>query len=223
MAPGPLPIVHGVSASPFVRKVRVTLSEKGVDYTLEPVMPGMVPDDFVRLNPLRKVPVYQEGDFVLPDSSAICAYLERQHPEPPLFPREPRAYGRALWIEEYADTEVVGVLAPVFFERVVQTRIFRMACDEERVRDHLDLLLPPVLEVIEDMLAAGGSERALVGERFSIADIAMLSPFLNLRHAGVELDAVRWPRIDAWLSAMLERASVRDIFEEERASLPPAA
>lgn len=217
-----LPVVHGVSASPFVRKVRILLAEKGVEYALEPVMPGMVPEGFAALNPLLKVPVYQEGDYVLPDSSAICAYLERKHPEPPLYPGGLHAYGRALWIEEYADTKVVEVLAPAFFERVVQTRIFRMACDESRVAQVIEELMPPVLDVVEGMLA-GGSGPALVGEHFSIADIAMLSPFLNLRHAEVEVDAGRWPRLDAWMAAMLERESVREIFEEERASLPPAA
>ena len=39
----------------------------------------------------------------IPDSSAICAYIERKHPEPPCYPSDAFDYGRALWIEEYAE------------------------------------------------------------------------------------------------------------------------
>ena len=41
-------IVYGGSVSPFVRKVRVTLAEKGVEYTLEQVNPFMPPPEFWR-------------------------------------------------------------------------------------------------------------------------------------------------------------------------------
>jgi glutathione S-transferase len=98
----------------------------------------------------------------------------------------------------------------------------RMPSDEQLVKQTLEEQVPPVFDVLEDMLAAGSPE-ALVGGAFSIADIGMLSPLLNLRHAGVEIDRGRWPRIAEWLAAMLARESVRAIFEEEQASLPPDA
>ena len=71
------PILHGVNASPFVRKARIALAEKGVDYELVPVMPMGQTQEYMKMSPLGKIPCYQEGDFTLPDSSCIIAYLER--------------------------------------------------------------------------------------------------------------------------------------------------
>ena len=52
--------VHGVGASPFVRKVRVALAEKGLDYELEPVLPFGASAEFKKISPLGKIPVLQE-------------------------------------------------------------------------------------------------------------------------------------------------------------------
>ena len=109
-----MPTIHGVNASPFVRKVRVAMVEKGLDYDLEPVMPIGVSDEFKKLSPLGKIPVYQDGDFVLPDSSCIIAYLERLVPEPALYPADDQDYGLALFFEEFGDTRLVDELTTVF-------------------------------------------------------------------------------------------------------------
>ncbi len=102
--------LYGVSLSPFVRKVRAAFALKSIDYELVAVMPGAMDPEFRAISPLSKIPVWQEGEFILPDSSAICAYIERKVPTPPLYPAESRAYGQALFWEEYADTRLVESL-----------------------------------------------------------------------------------------------------------------
>ena len=115
-----MPKVYGASASPFVRKVRAVLAEKGIAYELDPVIPFNVSPEFKRISPLGKIPVYEDGGRTLPDSSVICAYLERAHPTPALYPKDPYDYGRALWFEEYADTALAGEIgAKIFFPLVV--------------------------------------------------------------------------------------------------------
>src|SRR5512135_405096 len=109
-----MPTVFGVNASPFVRKVRVALAEKGIAYDLDPVIPVNVSAEFKRISPLGKVPAFRDGDRTLSDSSIICAYLERVHPEPPLYPSDAYEYARALWFEEYGD----GGLAPIMGPKV---------------------------------------------------------------------------------------------------------
>jgi glutathione S-transferase len=58
-------------------------------------------------SPLGKIPCFQDGDYTLPDSSCIIAYLERTNPRPALYPEDPKEYGRALFLEEYADSRLV--------------------------------------------------------------------------------------------------------------------
>lgn len=225
-----MPIVHGVSLSPFVRKVRIVLQEKGVAYDLESVMPGSADEGFRKLSPLGKVPVYQDGEFSLPDSSAICAYLDRAYPEPPLYPAAPspadapappdsdalRAYGRALWFEEYADTRLVDVLNPIFFQRVVQRIVFKQPADESVVARALSDVVPPAFDYLERELPEDGW---LVGDAFGIADLSIGAMFVGFRHGGETVDASRWPKLAAYLGRVEARPSVAGLIREEEASL----
>ena len=90
--------IYGMAASPFVRKVRVALAEKGLDYTLDQVNIFPPPDWFVEISPAKRIPVMRDTsvaeDFTLPDSGTICAYLERQYPDTALYPADPAAFGK---------------------------------------------------------------------------------------------------------------------------------
>jgi glutathione S-transferase len=208
-------VIHGVGGSPYVRKVRVALLEKGVDYELKPVMPmpGMMPDDYAKLHPLKKIPVLQDGDYVLPDSSCILAYLERVHPSPALYPSDPKAFGRALWYEEYSDTKVSETVGPIFFNRFVKKNIFKQEPDEEIVAQKLKDL-EPVFDYLQDEI---GDDEYLVENRFSVADIALGSIFANFGHAGESVDAGRFPRLAAYVERLHSRPSFKSLIEEEKA------
>ena len=81
-----MPTVLGVNLSPFVRKARVALAEKGIPYDLVPVFPQAADEEFRKISPIGKVPAFRDGDKGFSDSSVICLYLEKKHPNPPLYP-----------------------------------------------------------------------------------------------------------------------------------------
>ena len=207
------PTIHGAGPSPFVRKVRVALIEKGIDYTLVPVMPGDSSPAFRKLSPLGKIPVYQDGDFALPDSSCILAYLERVHPEPALFPRDPQLYGRALWFEEYSDSKLSENLGAFFFQRFVRKHFQKQEPDEEMLAKKKTQDLPALFDYLEAQI---GDRDVLVGSHFGVADIAVTSIFLTFQHAGESVDAKRWPRLAAYLERHHARPSFKGLIEEER-------
>lgn len=212
--------LYGVNASPYVRKVRVVLAEKGVDYELEPVLPFNVTDEFKKMSPLGKIPVLQDGDRILPDSSVICAYVERLHPAPALYPADAFEYGRALWFEEYSDTALVTVMGPkIFLPLIVAPRFFGKAPDVEGVERVAREELPPLFGYLESQLGDGW----LAGANFSIADIAVGSPFVNLRHAGYGVDAARWPKLAAYVGRVHARPSFTAVIDEETAMFGRAA
>ena len=208
--------VHGVNLSPFVRKVRVALAEKNIPYELEPVLPFGPRPEFIKISPLGKIPVLQDGEFTIPDSSVIIAYLERTHPEPPLYPSDPQDYARALFLEEYADTRLFEMGSPVFRERVVNPRFLKQESDLAAIEKALNEDLPPVYDYLESQVS--GSD-AIVGGRFSVADIAVASPFVNLMHGGERVDASRWPKLATYLDAVHARPSFRALIEEETQAL----
>jgi len=87
--------VLGGGVSPFVRKVRVVLAEKGLDYQHENVNPFGPPEGWREISPLGRIPAFKDGDKVINDSSVICAYLERRFPKPALYPTDDYEYARA--------------------------------------------------------------------------------------------------------------------------------
>lgn len=211
-----MPTVYGVSASPFVRKVRVFLAEKGIPYELDPVIPFGVSDDFKKMSPLGKVPAFRDGERTLCDSSVICAYLERTHPTPSLYPSDPYEYARALWFEEYGDGGLVTVIGPkIFFQKVVGPRFFNRPTDEAMVQKAIDEELPPMFDYLEGEI---GNNDFLVGRTLSIADIGVGTQFVNLRHVGVTPDATRWPKLAAYVERLHARPSFKALIEEEAAA-----
>jgi glutathione S-transferase len=208
-------IIHGVNASPFVRKVIVALAVKGLDYELDPVMPIGVSDEYKQKSPLGKIPCLEDGDYILPDSSCIIQYLEALQPEPSLLPSDPKQRGRALWYEEYADSKLADTVGPAFFENVVKKQIMKAEPDEERVAKVIAEDVPPVFDYLEGEVPESGD--GIVGGRFSIADIALGSVLVNARHGGLTVDAARWPRLAAYAAAVHGNPYFKPIVEQETA------
>jgi glutathione S-transferase len=87
------------SGSPFAWRVLLAAELKRIPYEsrlLEFSKGDLKTPEFLALSPRGKVPVLRDGDFVLTESLAIIAYLERKHPEPPLLGKTPEETGR-IW------------------------------------------------------------------------------------------------------------------------------
>jgi len=214
--------LYGAAVSPFVRKVRVVLAEKSLAYNYEPVSPFSPPPGFTDISPLKRIPVLRDDsegpDATLPDSSAICAYLERKHPSPALYPSQPFAYGRALWFEEYADSDFIAASGGGIFRPIVLNRLMRKEPDQALANDTWEQKVPRFLEYFEKEL---GSRAHYVGDKFSIADIAIASPFVNLAHAGFAPDPARYPNLVRFLKTMHARPSFATSIAEECKMLAP--
>ncbi|HEX4157159.1 MAG TPA: glutathione S-transferase family protein [Rhizomicrobium sp.] len=212
-------VVYGSSLSPFVRKVRVVLAEKGLDYSIEQINPFDPPAWFGDISPLKRIPVLRDTNRpepnTLPDSSVICAYLEAGWPVPQLYPADPFARAQALWFEEYADTQMMQSLIPVFFERVVRP-LSRARCDESIVASTLTEKVPPVFDYLETCISA---HRFFAGDSFSIADISVAAMLANFQHGGEELDASRWPELARFAREAHERPSFANCLAKERSFL----
>lgn len=208
-------IVHGSSLSPFVRKVMVFAAEKGLALENKVAPPGPKTPEFLAMSPFGKIPAFEDGDYKLSDSSAIIHYLEAKHPESRLLPTEPRALGRAIWFEEYADTIMFAGAAPIFFNRIV-TKLMGIEGDLAAADKAEAEALPPLFDYLEEVIPASGF---LIEDRLTLADIAVVSPMINLDHAGTTIDAAKYPKVVAYRDAILARPSFATIVAKERAFL----
>jgi glutathione S-transferase len=213
--------LHGAALSPFVRKVRVVLEEKGIPYEFDGTVP--LPDEVLALHPQRKMPILRDGAVVVPDSSVICAYLERTHPKPAIYPEDPAEFARALYLEEYADAHMPEGMGPIVFERFVKPNLLKQPTDEARLQELIGTAterwfgspqslggraMPSVMDFLESQVPA---DRDTVLSRFTVADAAIGAHLGWLAPAGFEIDAKRWPRTARYYRALLDRPSFKSL------------
>jgi glutathione S-transferase len=213
-------IVYGSTLSPFVRKVMAFAAEKGIEIELKPSGLGNKDPEFLEASPFGKMPGFRDGDFAISDSSAIVAYLDAIKPEPNLIPTDPKARARAIWYDEFADTILFACNGKMFFNRIVGPRFLGVPGDEEVARKAECEELPPLLDYLERVIPESGF---LVEDRITLADIAVASPFANLRHLNVAIDPERLPKVTRYVAAILDRPSFKSMVEREAAFLERTA
>lgn len=207
--------LYGAPLSPYVRKVLVYAAHKGIDLELIPVGVGDPDPDFVACSPFRKMPGFRDGDFTISDSTAIVTYLEAKHPEPVLIPADPVERARTIWFEEFADTIFVAAGGKIFFNRVVSPRFMGKPGDEAvALQGEAELI--PVLDYLEGVIPPSNH---LVGDRLTLADIAVASPFVNLELAGTHFDRAKYPKIAAFVDAMLAGPGFAEWLPREKKML----
>jgi len=196
-------ILHGATPSPFYRKVVVVLEEKGVPYSTKNTAPFPKTPELLERHPLGKIPFLEVDGTFIADSSVICDYIDRAHPEKPMVPADPKQAARALWLEEYADTKFNEAVGGIFFERFVKPNVFKQDTDEKQVQNLVENALPEPLDYLESQVP---DEGWLVGE-FSIADATVGNLLGSLQFARVELDGKRWPKLAAYQKRLFARPS----------------
>ncbi len=139
--PEDCPVLYGRYASPFVRRVAVTLQLYGLEYRHMPMMPfGPDKAELAKLNPIARVPALQLPDGeMLVDSAAILDYLDGlAGPERALIPPEGKARRRVLTLLAVAhganEKLVVSLYERHFRPREKWHRPWLDACDTQ-VRD----------------------------------------------------------------------------------------
>ena len=156
------------SGSPFAWRVMLILEVKNLVYQstlLEFSRGDHKAPAFLELNPRGKVPVLKDGDFVLNESLAIMAYLDKKHPEPPLFGTSPQETGliwRAIMeTDNYLVSAGDKLVRPIFFGRGLD--------ESDKLQDAAQTIRQEMKRIDGEL---SGSEW-LVGRKISAADIAL--------------------------------------------------
>jgi glutathione S-transferase len=207
--------IYGVHGSPFVRKVFVALDFKDIPYETVPQMPFSGDKDYLKINPLGKVPTLVDGDLTLGDSKVICRYIESAYPEPALYPTELADKAMADWYEELGSGYISELAAAIFFQRFMRPFAFKQEPDEELVAKITDKKLPPMLDYLEGQLPGEG----FIFGRFMTADLSIVSPFINASYAGYEVDSSRWPSVAGLIARVKEQPHVKGVLEQEAKAL----
>ena len=210
--------VHGTMLSPWVRRLVAFIQEKGAEYEMVNVVPMGEPDpEFLKISPLGKVPVLEVGGRYLPDSLAACAFLENEIPDPRLFPEDSWQLGWMHWLGDYIGTSLFAkVEVPLFIQRFINPVFLQQESDQAAI-DQALALMPSHFDYLESQLDDG--RPYLIGNDVSLVDLTAGSVFMNFGHAGVQVDAQRWPHLAAYVKRVHARPSFQHIIEIEKAAV----
>lgn len=213
--------VIGSYVSPYVRKVLVVLDLKGIPYEIDPIIPFLGNDEFSKLSPLRRIPVFTDDQITLTDSTVICEYLDDRYPESPTRPAGTVERARARWLEEFADTRMGEVFIWRLFNQVaINPFVWGVPTDQEILKRTLEDDIPHVLDYLEGELPAEGF---LFGG-LATADVSIATFFRNAAFARHRVDAGRWPVTAAFVARVLAAESFQKLvpFENVMLRTPPA-
>ena len=193
----------GALTSPYVRKVRIVMAEKKLDYqfVLEDVWTS---DAILKSNPLGKVPcLVLEGGEAVFDSRVIVEYLDTRSPVSRLIPEASRERTEVRTWESLAD----GMLDAAILARLEQT--WNGRTEGERSQAWIDRQLGKVRASL-DAVSTGLAEKPWCsGIHMSLGDIAVGCALGYLEFRFPEL---AWRREHANLARLAYKLNARQSF-----------
>ena len=141
--------------SQYAEKVRLILDYKGLPYKKVEVTPGVGQLEVFKMSGQRQIPVLKDGAIVVADSTAIAFYLEKEYPEKPLIPTDPKQKGLCLLMEEWADESIGAKSRKVLYGALTQNQNFRNSILPNTTPDFVKTLINSVPPEVFDVLGMG--------------------------------------------------------------------
>ena len=196
----------GSAASPYVRKVRVVMAEKRLDYQFVTEDVWSADTTISRSNPLGKVPcLVMEGGEAMFDSRVIVEYLDTLSPVGKLIPQQSRERAEVKTCEALAD----GVMDAGVLWRLEATWTGR--ADGERSQAWMERQQRKVIDGIASMAKGLGDKSFCSGIHLSLSDIAVGCALGWIDHRFPEIDwRTAHPRLVKLYDKLMLRASFSD-------------
>lgn len=212
--------LYHLPLSPFSRKVRLVLKEKGLEFELKAERVWDRRADFLEINPAGQVPVLVDANgLTIVDSSAIVEYLDEIYPDRRMLGFDPagRAETRRLaaWFDGKFYAEVTLNLV---FEKV-NRRFYGLGNPDSAAirlgKHNIHHHLTYIAHLAE-------RRRWLAGDEFGLADIAAAAHISCIDYLG----DVPWddhPRAKDWYVRVKSRPSFRPLLSDHVAGMPAPA
>ena len=181
-----------------------------VDFELVDIFTGVqYKDEFLAINPSHMVPVLEDGDFRLTESSAILKYLADTI-DSPAYPKALRQRARVNERMDWINTQmsrdftygfVYPQVLPMFKREDPAVQAATLSWGRERARGWMKVMDTHVL----------GANRYLCGDAITIADY-FAAPFIALGDV-IRCDYGAYPNVKRWLTSMKALPSWRKVNE----------
>lgn len=194
----------GAITSPYVRKVRIVMAEKKLDYQFVPEDVWSLDTTIVASNPLGKVPcLVMEGGEAVFDSRVIVEYLDTLSPVGKLIPAQGRERAEVKTWEALAD----GLLDASILARLEATWAGRSA--EQRSQAWIDRQMGKIDAALQAMGRGLGDKPFCSGIHLSLSDIAV---GCALGYLDFRFPAIDWRTQHGNLARLSEKLALRQSF-----------
>ena len=202
--------LYNMNLSNFATKCRIAIYEKGANVEVAAIPGGnMKSPEYLKLNPLGKIPALDVDGTIIPESEVINEYLEEKFPNPPLMPKGAEARANVRWFTRYHDLYLDPPVRALFGQLNPKSR------DEKVVNEKLNEIQQR-LDQLESMLAAAGNCAA--GPEFTLADCALVPTtffYVNMLPGfGAKSPLEGRPKYTAWWNKVQTRPSVSKALGE---------
>lgn len=200
----------GAVTSPYVRKVRVVMAEKKLDYQFIREDVWSADTSIATSNPLGKVPcLIMEGGEAVFDSRVIVEYLDTLSPVGKLIPPSGRERAEVKTWEALAD----GVMDAAILARLESTWPGRS--DEQRCQAWIDRQMAKVDGALVAMARGLGDKPFCSGIHLSLSDLAVgcALGYLSFRFPQLE-----WRTTHPNLARLADKLALRQSFADTRPS-----
>jgi glutathione S-transferase len=198
----------GSAASPYVRKVRVVMAEKRLDYQFVIEDVWSADTTISSANPLGKVPcLIMDGSEAMFDSRVIVEYLDTLSPVGKLIPQQSRERAEVKTWEALAD----GVMDAGVLWRLEATWAHR--ADGERSHAWIDRQRGKVLGGIAAMAKGLADKPFCSGIHLSLSDIAV---GCALGWVGYRFPEIDWRSDYANLARLYDKLMLRPSFADTK-------
>ena len=200
----------GSLTSPYVRKVRIVMAEKKLDFQLLLEDPWGT-EEVLKSNPLGKVPcLVMEGGEAVFDSRVIVEYLDTLSPVGKLIPASGRERVEVRTWEALSD----GVLDAAISARMEQ--VWTGRSELQRSQAWVDRQMSRIDTALTAMAKGLGDKAFCMGVHLTLADIAV---GCALGYLDFRFPAIAWREQHANLARLADKLSARPSFNDTR---PPA-
>ena len=174
-------VLYSGTTCPFSHRCRFVLFEKGMDFEIRDIDLYNKPEDISVMNPYGQVPILVERDLILYESNIINEYIDERFPHPQLMPADPVMRARTrLFLYNFEKELFIHVAA--LEDRTAKSDEKRLNAARAAIRDRLSQLAPLLLK-----------NKYMLGEEFSMLDVAMAPLLWRLDHYGIELPKTAAP------------------------------
>jgi RNA polymerase-associated protein len=185
--------LYSGTVCPYSHRCRIVLFEKGMDFQVIDVDVFNKPEDLAVMNPYNKVPVLVERDLILYEANIINEYIDERFPHPQLMPADP----------------VMRARARLFLHRFEQELFCHIDGLESGVAKTVEKARAAVRENLTQIAPVFSKQKYMLGDEFSMLDVAIAPLLWRLDHYGIQLDKEAVP-----LMKYAERLFSRPAYSE---------